>query len=119
MSQGLVTCRAETSVAAAARAMGERRSRAIVVVSPHGRPLGVITGFDLLAYCDSGDPCEPVARVMHPPLTIGAAASLRDAADRMLAHHANRLLVVDPAEPDTMPLGMISTAEIVAELSRI
>lgn len=117
MSQGMVACREETSVAAAARAMGERRTRSVVVVSARGEPLGVVTGFDLLAYCGAGDPSEPVARVMHRPLTIGPAASLREAAEVMLTHHVLRLLVVDPAEPDSMPLGLISTSDIVVEMA--
>jgi CBS domain-containing protein len=117
MSRGLVTCRADTPVAAAARAMGERRTRSVVVVSAHGQPLGVVTGFDLLAYCGEGDPTEPVSRVMHPPLTIAPHASLREAADLMLSHHVHRLLVVDPAEPDSMPLGLISTSDIVVEMA--
>ncbi len=117
MSYGLVTCREDTPVAAAARAMGERRTRSVVVVSARGEPLGVVTGFDLLAYCGAGDPSEPVSRVMHRPLTIGPAASLREAADHMLTHHVHRLLVVDPDDPDSMPLGLISTSDIVVEMA--
>jgi CBS domain-containing protein len=104
-------------VAAAARAMTERHTRSVVVVGPHGQPLGVVTGFDLLEYCDAGDPAELVSKVMHPPLTIGPQATLRAAADLMLAHHVHRLLVVDPNEPDTMPLGIISTSDLVTELA--
>lgn len=117
MARGIVACRAETTVAEAARAMSERRTRAVVVVSAHGRPLGVVTGFDLLAYCDGGDPTDLVTTVMHPPLTIGPAATLRAAADHMLANHVHRLLVVDPAEPDSVPLGLISTSDLVVELA--
>lgn len=117
MAHGIVACRAETSVAAAARVMSERRTRSVVVVSPHGRPLGVVTGFDLLGYCDAGDTTDPVTKVMHPPLTIGPEATLRAAAEQMLAQRVHRLLVVDPAEPDSVPLGVISTSDLVVELA--
>jgi CBS domain-containing protein len=117
MSRGIVTCRADTPIAAAARAMGERRTRSIVVVSTRGEPLGVVTGYDMLAYCGEGDASDPVSRVMHTPLTIGPGASLSEAADLMLTHHVHRLLVVDPAEPDSMPLGLISTSDIVVEMA--
>ena len=117
MSHGLVVCRETTSIAAAARAMRERRSRAVVVINAHGRPLGVVTGFDLLAFIDQGDLHQPVTVVMHPPATIQPDASLRAAVDLMLREHAHRLLVVDPAEPESMPLGLISTSDIVMELA--
>jgi CBS domain-containing protein len=117
MSRGVVVCRADTTVAAAARAMSEHRSRSLVVVGPHGQPLGVVTGFDLLGYFESGEPEDPVSRVMHPPVSIGPAASLHQAAALMRERRLHRLLVVDPAEPETMPLGLISTADIIVELA--
>ena len=117
MARGFVACRAETTIAAAARAMSERRSRSLVVVSGHGRPLGVVTGFDMLDYCDAGNPTDPVTRVMHPPLTIGPEASLREAAEKMRSNRVHRLVVVDPAEPDSVPLGLISTSDLVTELA--
>ncbi len=117
MSRGIVVCRETTPISAAAHAMRERRSRSVVVVNPHGRPLGVVTGFDLLPFYDEGDTSQPVSAIMHPPSTIGPRASLRAAADLMLREHVHRLVVVDPAEPDSMPLGLISTSDIVSEMA--
>lgn len=117
MSRGIVVCRETTSITAAARAMRERRSRSVVVVNSHGRPLGVVTGFDLLPFNGQGDPSQPVSLVMHPPCTIHPDATLRAAADLMLSEHAHRLLVADPAEPDSMPTGLISTSDIVLEMA--
>ncbi|MEP7356714.1 MAG: CBS domain-containing protein [Anaerolineales bacterium] len=117
MSRGLVVCREITPISGAARAMRERRSRSVVVVDAHGRPLGVVTGFDLLPFCDGGDVSQPVSTVMHPPITILPTASLREAAAMMLERHIHRLLVLDPAAPDGMPLGLISTADIVVEMA--
>jgi CBS domain-containing protein len=112
-----VVCRETTPISDAARAMRERRSRSIVVVNPHGRPLGVVTGFDLLPFWGDGDASQAVSVVMHPPSTIHPEASLREAAEQMLLEHVHRLLVVDPAEPDGMPLGLISTSDIVIEMA--
>src|SRR5260221_1187777 len=102
MSPGIVVCRETTSVSAAARAMRERRSRSVVVVNPHGRPLGVVTGFDLLPFCGDGDTSQPVTAVMHPPCTIHTDATLREAADIMLRGHLHPPLVVEPGQPDIM-----------------
>ncbi len=116
MSRGLVVCRADTPLGAAARAMTERRSRSIVVVAANGAPLGVVTGSDLLPFISDGEASATVSDIMHAPITIDPAASLRTAADVMLQHHIHRLVVVDPANPDGMPLGLISTSDIVIEM---
>ena len=119
MSPGLLVCRQDTSIGAAARAMTEHRTRALVVVDARGRPLGVVTGFDLLSYIieGEGEAGATVAASMHAPITINPAASLRAAADRMLQHHIHRLVVVDPADPEAMPLGVVSSADIISAMA--
>lgn len=115
MSRGIVVCAPDTPVSAAARAMTERRSRSLIVVDPASRPLGVVTGFDLLALYQPGADAATVGELMQPPLTIGPDASLREAADLMLRHETHRLVVADPEQPEAMPLGLVSTSDIVAE----
>jgi CBS domain-containing protein len=45
-------------------------------------------------------------------------ASLREAAQLMIENHHHRLLVLDSGDPDAMPLGVISTYDIVVEMAR-
>lgn len=118
MSRGVVVCLPDSPVVAVARAMHERRSRSVLVVSSRGVPLGIVTGIDVLALYDHGENVGATAsEIMHPPLTIHPEATLREAADMMLEHEIHRLLVVDPGDPDGMPLGLISTSDIVAEMA--
>lgn len=117
MSRGIVVCLEATPIHSAARAMTERRSRSIIVVDAQGCSKGVVTGFDLLSIVEIGDGTRTVAQVMHPPLTIAPSASLREAADEMIRGHVHRLVVIDPANPNGMPLGLISTSDIVAEMA--
>ena len=117
MSRGIVVCRAGTPLRAVARAMTERRSRSVVVVDPSGRPLGVVTGWDLLATCDVDCGDRLVDKVMHPPITVSPTTTLGEAIDTMIRHHIHRLVVVDPDRPDTMPLGVISTSDIFTEMA--
>jgi CBS domain-containing protein len=117
MSPGLLVCRADAPIGAAARAMTEHQTRALVVVDTRGRPLGVVTGFDLLSHIMEGDDGASVAASMHAPITIEPSASLRTAADRMLQHHIHRLVVSDPADPEGMPLGLLSSADIVGAMA--
>lgn len=118
MSRAIVVCRQGTRLKDAARGMTERKSRSLVVVDASGRPLGVVTGWDLLEVCngDCGD--RTVDQVMHPPIAIAPDAPLQAAVDSMIKHRIHRLVVSDPEHPDGMPLGVISTADIFAEMAR-
>jgi len=98
--------------------MADTGWRSVLVVNALGKPLGLFSGLDLLALCaDEG--CEDiiVTDVMHPLMTIHMSASLRDAADKMIENHHHRLVVIDPKKPDAMPLGIISSFDIVAEMA--
>jgi len=119
MSDAYLVCRDKTPVANAARAMTSAGWRSVLVVDASGKPIGVVSGLDLLAFCEPDD-ClgKTVAEIMHPALTIHMDASLREAADVMIENHHHRLLVVDPEQPDSMPLGIISSFDIVAEMAR-
>jgi CBS domain-containing protein len=55
---------------------------------------------------------------MHEALTIHPGASLREAADKMIEHHHHRLIVVDPNQEHGIPLGAISSFDIVAEMAQ-
>jgi CBS domain-containing protein len=117
MSDVYLCCREKTPIVSAARAMADTGWRSVLVVNPHGKPVGLFSGLDLLA-C-AGEGCEEiqVSDVMHPLLAIHMSANLREAADMMIENHHHRLVVVDPRNPDSMPLGIISSFDIVAEMA--
>jgi CBS domain-containing protein len=119
MSDAILVCRGKTPIINAARAMTESGYRSVLVVDARGRQLGVVSGLDLVPFCEVKD-CSTVTvtDVMHPALTIYMTASLREAADMMIKHHHHRLVVVDPDEPEAMPLGIISSYDIIAEMAR-
>jgi CBS domain-containing protein len=119
MSRSMLVCRAGTPITAVARGMTDARFRSVLVLDAAGKPLGVVSGQDLLAFCKEGG-CEdePVERVMHEALTIHPGASLREAADKMIEHHHHRLIVVDPNQEHGIPLGAISSFDIVAEMAQ-
>jgi CBS domain-containing protein len=115
MSYGFLVCREGTPIAAAARAMHERRSRSIAVIDVDGHAVGVLSGRDLLPSLLTPIEGTAVDSLMHAPLTIAPDASLREAADRMIGNEVHRLLVVAPGE--MTPSGQISAADIVAEMA--
>jgi predicted transcriptional regulator len=119
MSRAMLVCREETPLCSVARAMTDAQYRSVLVVDSMGRALGVVSGFDMMAYCGK-DGCADVSarQAMHEMLTIRPDASLREAADMMIQHHHHRLVVVDPEEAEAMPVGMISTFDIVFEMAQ-
>lgn len=120
MSDAILVCRGKTPILSAARAMTSAGWRSVLVVDAKGKVLGVVSGRDLLSYVQNGDAEGKVVRdVMHPALTIGIDAPLREASDKMIQNHYHRLVVIDRDDPDAFPLGVISSFDIVAEMARI
>jgi len=119
MSDAILVCRGKTPVVSAARAMTSSGWRSVLVVDAKGKILGVVSGHDLLRFVKDGVDEKLIVRdVMHPALTIDIHASLREAADMMIQNHHHRLVVIDKDDPDSFPLGAISTFDIVAEMAR-
>ncbi len=119
MSRAMLVCRENTPVAYVARAMTDAGYRSVLVVTPNGRPVGVLSGADLLPFCGDEDAHQATAaQVMHEMLTIGPTASLREAADKMIDNHHHRLVVVDEKQPESIPLGVISSYDIVGMMAQ-
>ena len=120
MSDVFLVCRDKTSVISAARTMTQAGWRSVLVVDSNGRPVGAITGNDLLPFAGK-DISEDliVGDIMSSNLaTIGINTSLQEAADVMVRDHRHRLIVVDTEQPDSFPLGIISSFDIVAEMAK-
>ncbi len=119
MSHAILVCRGKTPVASAARAMTSAGWRSVLVVDIKGKILGVVSGYDLLRFVKEGVDENLIVRdVMHPALTIDRQASLREAADMLIQNHHHRLVVIDKDDPDSFPIGALSTFDIVAEMAR-
>jgi CBS domain-containing protein len=119
MSDAILVCRDKTPLISAARTMTQAGWRSVLVVNAKGKPLGVVSGKDLMPFFENGvDERLTVSDVMHPALTIDMNASLRTAADLMIQKHHHRLIVIDQNDPQAFPLGIISSYDIVAEMAR-
>ena len=120
MSDAYLVCRDKTPLPAVLRAMSDAGWRSVVVVNSQGKPLGIFSGLDLIACCDqeNGLASVLVTDVMHPALMIGMDASLQEAAKLMIESHHHRVLVIDPGDADSLPLGVISSFDIVSEMAR-
>jgi len=120
MSDAFLVCREDTPVLSAARTMTQAGWRSIVVVNAKGKLLGFITGRDLvhLAGKDVDENLKVSQFTNRKILTIDINASLQQAADLMIQNHRHRVVVIDSSDPDSFPLGVISSFDIVAEMAR-
>jgi CBS domain-containing protein len=120
MSDTFLVCRDKTTILSAARTMTQAGWRSVVVVDANGKPLGVVTGNDILRFAGKHvDESLTVSAVMNRNLlTVDMNASLQEAADLMIQNHKHRVIVVDSNNPDNFPLGVISSFDIVAEMAK-
>lgn len=119
MSDAILVCRDRTPITSAARTMTQAGWRSVLIVDSRGRPLGVVSEKDLIPLLQNGLSDDVlVSQVMHPMQTIDMRASLRQAADIMIQKHHHRVVVVDDRDPESFPLGMVSSFDIVAEMAR-
>jgi CBS domain-containing protein len=120
MSDTFLVCREDNTVLSAARTMTQSGWRSIVVVNSRGKLQGVVTGRDLVPLAGGMvDPDLKVSELMNRNLiTTDINASLQEAADIMIQHHCHRVIVVDRSDPDSFPLGVISSFDIVAAMAR-
>jgi predicted transcriptional regulator len=119
MSDSILVCRDKTPLTSAARTMTQAGWRSVLVVDSKGKPLGVVSGKDLLPYVMNGvDEKLTVSDIMHPTFTIDIHAHLREAAELMIQKHHHRLVVTDCQDPEAFPLGIISSFDIVAEMAK-
>ena len=120
MSDTFLVCREDTPVLSAARTMTQAGWRSIIVVNGKGKLQGVITGHQLVHL--AGNTIDEELKVRdfmnRNLITVDINASLQEAADLMIKNHRHRVVVVDENDPDSFPLGVISSFDIVAEMAR-
>lgn len=120
MSDTFLVCREDTPVISAARTMTQAGWRSVVVVNAKGKLLGFITGRDLvhLAGKNVAENLKVSQFMNRKTLTIDINASLQQAADLMIQNHRHRVVVIDSSNPESFPLGILSSFDIVAEMAR-
>ena len=122
MTDEPVLIRADAHLTDAAKLLDQHRIHGLPVVDDAGVLVGVISQTDLLRTRATEYLWENWAglRVKHlmttPALTIRKGHPLAMAARKMERHHVHRLVVVAD-EDETLPIGMISTSDVVHAMS--
>lgn len=119
-----VVVHVDAMLADAARLLDQHRIDGLPVVDATGALVGVISQTDLLRarateYLWANWAALRVKHLMtSPALTIGRSQSLSTAARKMERNHVHRLVVVAD-DDESQPVGVISTSDLVHEMSSL
>jgi len=117
-----IVIQAEASLSEAARAMDRFHVHGLPVVDHAGSLVGVVSQTDLVKaraaeYLWANWPGLAVRHLMtSPAITIHRSTPLGAAARRMERQHIHRLVVVAD-DDETLPIGVISTSDIVRAIA--
>ena len=123
MHRGLITCRQDTALGQVAVLLSQQHVHALVVVDRDGRPVGILSDFDLMAgewLSADAQSLEVMRRVTagdlmsFPIVSVEADVPLAEAVKLMLSKEVNRLLVTEAGKP----VGIISSSDFVASIAR-
>jgi CBS domain-containing protein len=123
MAFNLIVVRANAPLEQAAELMDRHRVSGLPVVDTAGTLVGVVSQTDLVRarsteYLWANWPGLAVRHLMtSPPITVTRSTPLTDAAARMERHHIHRLVVVAD-DDDTLPIGILSTTDLVHDMAR-
>ncbi|MEW5938251.1 MAG: CBS domain-containing protein [Chloroflexota bacterium] len=123
MHRGLLTCRPNATLGQVAVLLDQHHVHALIVSDRDGRPLGVISDYDLLAgeWLSSDPESLTVMRKLtaadlmsQPVVSVESNLSLTEAARALNEKQISRLIVTE----DDKPVGVISISDFVASVAR-
>ena len=122
MHPGILTCKSTASLGQVAVLLAQHHLHALVVADRDGRPLGIISDFDLLAGEWLSSDLESLAAMRkltasdlmsHPINSVDAGLPLAEAVQLLIAEAVSRLLVTENGKPT----GIISLSDFVASIA--
>lgn len=123
MHPGVFTCKPDALLGQVAVLLTQHKVHALVVIDPEGRPLGIISDYDLLAGEWLSVDDESLSTMRHltahdlmsyPVDTIDVNLPIREAAHTLIEKDVSRLLVTENGKP----VGVISTTDFVASIAQ-
>ena len=119
----LIVVRANAPLEQAAELMDRHHISGLPVVDASGSLVGVVSQTDLVRarsteYLWANWPGLAVRHLMtSPPVTVRRSTPIAVAAARMERHHIHRLVVVAD-DDETLPIGILSTTDLVHDIAR-
>ena len=122
MTPGIVACSSTASLAEVARVMAIHGVHCVTIVAPDADEVGerrldsVLSDIDLLAWATGSTPgARACGRGSRPVVTVAPDTSIYDAAELMVGHGIDHLVVVD--QRGGSPVGILSALDVAAVLA--
>jgi CBS domain-containing protein len=117
MHKGAVTCAPATSLEEAVRMLSDGDVSALVVVGNAGEVLGILSHMDVLRHYGENLAERHVGEIMNPAvLSVRPDTPIPAALAIMLNSSVQRLVVTTPSPSGAIPVGVISTTDIIRHL---
>lgn len=117
MHKGTVTCSPSTSLEEAVRILSDSDVTALVVVGNAGELLGILSHMDVLRHYGENLAERHVGEIMSPgALTVQPDTPLPAAIAIILNSRVHRLVVTVPSPNGPIPVGVLSTTDIIRHL---
>ena len=118
MHNGVISCDADTPVADVVRILSDTDIHALVVTGDSGAVVGLISHMDIIPHYMADLMQLTAAQIMTSKvISVAEAASVREAIDVMVEKRIHCLVVTQMDGNELMPVGILSTTDIVREMS--
>ena len=117
MHKGIIACKPDTPMTEVVRIVSDTDVHAIVVMDEEEHAIGMISHTDIIRLYGTDLSQHQAREVMSSTVyDIESDQPARLAADRMLEYGIHRLLVIEVEGTDRVPVGIISTTDLVKEM---
>ncbi len=117
MHNGVISCRSDTPVSDVVRILSDTDIHALVITGDSGEVVGLISHMDIIPHHAEDLSHLTAAQIMtNKVISVAPESSVRDAIDVMVSKRIHRLVVTQPEGDKLMPVGVLSTTDIVREM---
>ena len=117
MHNGVIGCKSDTPLSEVVRILSDTDIHALVVTGDSGEVVGVVSHMDIILHHDE-DLTKLTARevMTSKVITVTPESKVTEAIDVMVKNRIHRLVVSEPEGDKLLPVGVLSTTDIVREM---
>ena len=117
MHKGVIACGPDTAMDEVVRIVNDTSVHSIVVITDDRVPIGMVAHLDIVRLFGQDLPRYTAKDVMQDAVIVIDVAEPADrAAEMMLEHNVDRLLVVETEQDKQTLVGVISTTDLVKDM---
>ena len=117
MHNGVIGCKSDTPLSEVVRILSDTDIHALVVTGDSGEVVGIVSHMDIIPH-HAEDLTKLTARevMTSKVITVTPESKVSEAIDVLVKNRIHRLVVSDPEGDKLLPVGVLSTTDIVREM---